>query len=163
MCSTKCPCLFVQISSIDSQKRNSVRHKLVSLTLKRKSKITEEVRNKPETSLKVNAGMCCELYLEYFHSFTITIRQPIPSSTEAIVSLSSTKTVILPLRTQELLVSHFLDRSVCVFVCLWCFNILVARNNPLKHQSSPVPSFHTCYVKVLSYNKGSLSRLIYKN
>uniref|UniRef100_A0A672Z2N9 Myosin VIIAb n=1 Tax=Sphaeramia orbicularis TaxID=375764 RepID=A0A672Z2N9_9TELE len=30
-------------SSIDSQKRNSVRHKLVSLTLKRKSKITEEV------------------------------------------------------------------------------------------------------------------------
>ncbi|XP_030294075.1 unconventional myosin-VIIa isoform X3 [Sparus aurata] len=32
-----------EISSIDSQKRNSVRHKLVSLTLKRKSKITEEV------------------------------------------------------------------------------------------------------------------------
>ncbi|XP_051903199.1 unconventional myosin-VIIa-like isoform X2 [Hippocampus zosterae] len=30
-------------SSIESQKRNSVRHKLVSLTLKRKSKITEEV------------------------------------------------------------------------------------------------------------------------
>ncbi|KAF0022919.1 hypothetical protein F2P81_024900 [Scophthalmus maximus] len=30
-------------SSIDGQKRNSVRHKLVSLTLKRKSKITEEV------------------------------------------------------------------------------------------------------------------------
>ncbi|TMS14178.1 Unconventional myosin-VIIa [Larimichthys crocea] len=30
-------------SSIDSQKRNSVRHKLVSLTLKRKSKIAEEV------------------------------------------------------------------------------------------------------------------------
>ncbi|KAI9528569.1 Unconventional myosin-VIIa [Dissostichus eleginoides] len=30
-------------SAIDSQKRNSVRHKLVSLTLKRKSKITEEV------------------------------------------------------------------------------------------------------------------------
>uniref|UniRef100_A0A3Q3QP69 Myosin VIIAb n=1 Tax=Monopterus albus TaxID=43700 RepID=A0A3Q3QP69_MONAL len=30
-------------SSVDSQKRNSVRHKLVSLTLKRKSKITEEV------------------------------------------------------------------------------------------------------------------------
>ncbi|KAF3705828.1 Unconventional myosin-VIIa [Channa argus] len=32
-----------ETSSIDSQKRNSVRHKLVSLTLKRKSKITEEV------------------------------------------------------------------------------------------------------------------------
>ncbi|KAI4791029.1 hypothetical protein KUCAC02_034255, partial [Chaenocephalus aceratus] len=30
-------------TAIDSQKRNSVRHKLVSLTLKRKSKITEEV------------------------------------------------------------------------------------------------------------------------
>ncbi|KAF6721755.1 Unconventional myosin-VIIa, partial [Oryzias melastigma] len=30
-------------SSVDVQKRNSVRHKLVSLTLKRKSKITEEV------------------------------------------------------------------------------------------------------------------------
>ncbi|KAM3842174.1 unconventional myosin-VIIa-like, partial [Diretmus argenteus] len=30
-------------SSIDSQKRNSIRHKLVSLTLKRKTKITEEV------------------------------------------------------------------------------------------------------------------------
>ncbi|XP_024921340.1 unconventional myosin-VIIa-like isoform X2 [Cynoglossus semilaevis] len=32
-----------ETSSEDSQKRNSVRHKLVSLTLKRKSKITEEV------------------------------------------------------------------------------------------------------------------------
>ncbi|XP_068600827.1 unconventional myosin-VIIa-like [Brachionichthys hirsutus] len=32
-----------QDGSVDGQKRNSVRHKLVSLTLKRKSKITEEV------------------------------------------------------------------------------------------------------------------------
>ncbi|KAM8835793.1 unconventional myosin-VIIa isoform 1-T1 [Synchiropus picturatus] len=32
-----------EISSTETQKRNSVRHKLVSLTLKRKSKITEEV------------------------------------------------------------------------------------------------------------------------
>ncbi|XP_072303122.1 unconventional myosin-VIIa-like [Eucyclogobius newberryi] len=31
------------ISSVDDQKRNSVRHKLISLTLKKKSKITEEV------------------------------------------------------------------------------------------------------------------------
>lgn len=38
------PCLREQNSSADVQKRNSVRHKLVSLTLKRKSKITEEVR-----------------------------------------------------------------------------------------------------------------------
>uniref|UniRef100_A0AAV2J5P1 MyTH4 domain-containing protein n=1 Tax=Knipowitschia caucasica TaxID=637954 RepID=A0AAV2J5P1_KNICA len=33
----------LNISSVDSQKRNSVRHKLISLTLKKKSKITEEV------------------------------------------------------------------------------------------------------------------------
>lgn len=36
-------CLCLQNSSVETQKRNSVRHKLVSLTLKRKSKITEEV------------------------------------------------------------------------------------------------------------------------
>lgn len=35
--------LCLQNSSTENQKRNSVRHKLVSLTLKRKSKITEEV------------------------------------------------------------------------------------------------------------------------
>lgn len=40
----KLPRLSLQNSSIESQKRNSIRHKLVSLTLKRKSKITEEVR-----------------------------------------------------------------------------------------------------------------------
>lgn len=45
-----CLCLCSQSSPNDSQKRNSVRHKLVSLTLKRKSKITEEVRLKPATS-----------------------------------------------------------------------------------------------------------------
>lgn len=41
--------LCLQNSSTENQKRNSVRHKLVSLTLKRKSKITEEV------SLKKNS------------------------------------------------------------------------------------------------------------
>lgn len=40
------PLSLLQNSSIEGgggQKKNSVRHKLVSLTLKRKSKITEEV------------------------------------------------------------------------------------------------------------------------
>lgn len=46
-------CLCLQNSSIDTQKRNSVRHKLVSLTLKRKSKITEEVRLTPATGAGV--------------------------------------------------------------------------------------------------------------
>lgn len=46
------PRLCLQNSSIDSQKRNSVRHKLVSLTLKRKSKIAEEVRFEPATFLQ---------------------------------------------------------------------------------------------------------------
>lgn len=35
-----------QSSTTDIQKRNSVRHKLVSLTLKKKTKITEEVYSK---------------------------------------------------------------------------------------------------------------------
>lgn len=48
------PCLCLQNSSIDSQKRNSVRHKLVSLTLKRKSKITEEVRLNEQLLLKLS-------------------------------------------------------------------------------------------------------------
>lgn len=38
--------LFLQNAHIESHKKNSVRHKLVSLTLKKKSKITEEVRDK---------------------------------------------------------------------------------------------------------------------
>jgi len=53
------PCLFLQNSTIDSQKRNSVRHKLVSLTLKRKSKITEEVRFKPANYFIVITRCCC--------------------------------------------------------------------------------------------------------
>lgn len=36
--------LYLQTPLSDSHKKNSVRHKLVSLTLKKKSKITEEVR-----------------------------------------------------------------------------------------------------------------------
>lgn len=36
--------LALQSTHIDGHKKNSVRHKLVSLTLKKKSKLTEEVR-----------------------------------------------------------------------------------------------------------------------
>lgn len=41
-------CVFYspQNSHIDSHKKNSVRHKLISLTLKKKSKITEEVSDR---------------------------------------------------------------------------------------------------------------------
>lgn len=58
--------LCLQNSSIDSQKRNSVRHKLVSLTLKRKSKITEEVRFKPATSFEVITRISC-LYSNFLY------------------------------------------------------------------------------------------------
>lgn len=57
--------LCSQSSPNDGQKRNSVRHKLVSLTLKRKSKITEEVRleaaTSPEakTSVKLKTSRTC--------------------------------------------------------------------------------------------------------
>lgn len=39
-----CVFLALQSTHIDGHKKNSVRHKLVSLTLKKKSKLTEEVR-----------------------------------------------------------------------------------------------------------------------
>lgn len=40
--------LALQSTHIDGHKKNSVRHKLVSLTLKKKSKLTEEVRGDAE-------------------------------------------------------------------------------------------------------------------
>lgn len=39
---------YLQTPHSEIHKKNSVRHKLVSLTLKKKSKITEEVRSSPK-------------------------------------------------------------------------------------------------------------------
>lgn len=67
--------LCLQNSSIDSQKRNSVRHKLVSLTLKRKSKITEEVRFVPATVFVPLKRHTCYLRVNFL-AFRVCGRSP---------------------------------------------------------------------------------------
>lgn len=120
------PPLALQSTHVDGHKKNSVRHKLVSLTLKKKSKLTEEVRGDawpPGSTSAVGLSAALSDSLLLF-----------PRQHRTSPPLGLALPVSLPERFKECL------RGKVGFPCLWVILHLAPASPRLLFSIHPAPS-----------------------
>lgn len=94
---------LLQNTHIDSHKKSSVRHKLVSLTLKKKSKITEEVSD----AVTMVILSCYTSSFPSFYKLSFELSDPIKTS---IIQVWATAVqIFIPLSEKEVIRSHKLS------------------------------------------------------
>lgn len=94
---------LLQNTNIDSHKKSSVRHKLVSLTLKKKSKITEEVS---DTVTMVILSYYTSLFPS-FYKLSFELADPFKTLISQIWATSIQ--IFIPLSAKEVFRSHKLS------------------------------------------------------